>query len=119
MIISLKFVFQLQDYDDVRQVFDKGVALPFNVNNVDVTVAANVVYGITMATLTNITEQPKSLIDADVEVRYTLCNLNSKWAAAWQNQQNDLCAQRRLTSSWASAQFDQSLRFPHEETMGP
>ena len=25
------------------------------------------------------------------------------WAAAWQNQQNDLCAQPRLGSAWASA----------------
>ena len=31
-----------------------------------------------------------------------------KWAAAWQNQQNDLCAQRRLGSAWADAQSDQS-----------
>ena len=31
-----------------------------------------------------------------------------KWAAAWQNQQNYLCAQRRLRSALASAQFDQS-----------
>ena len=42
-----------------------------------------------------------------------------KWATAWQNQQNELCAQRRLTSAWASAQSDQSLRCPHEETLGP
>ena len=32
-----------------------------------------------------------------------------KWATAWQNQQNDLCTQRRLRSAWASAQSDQSL----------
>ena len=25
-----------------------------------------------------------------------------KWATAWQNQQNDMCAQRRLRSAWAS-----------------
>ena len=31
------------------------------------------------------------------------------WARAWQNQQNDLCAQQRLGSTWASAQSDQSL----------
>ena len=36
-----------------------------------------------------------------------------------QNQQNDLRAQRRLGSAWASAQSDQSLRCPHEETLGP
>ena len=33
-------------------------------------------------------------------------------AAARQNQQNDLCAQRRLKSAWASAQSDQSLQCP-------
>ena len=30
------------------------------------------------------------------------------WASAWQNQQNDICAQRRLRSAWASAESDQS-----------
>ena len=29
------------------------------------------------------------------------------------------CAQRRLRSAWASAQSDQSLRCPHEESLGP
>ena len=29
------------------------------------------------------------------------------------------CAQRRLRSAWASTQSDQSLRCPHEETLGP
>ena len=37
----------------------------------------------------------------------------------WQNQQIGLCAQRRLRSAWASAQSDQSLRCPHEESLGP
>ena len=32
------------------------------------------------------------------------------WAASWQNQQNGMCAQRRLRSAWASGQSDQSLR---------
>ena len=30
-----------------------------------------------------------------------------------------LCAQQRLRTAWASAQSDQSLRCPHEETLGP
>ena len=30
------------------------------------------------------------------------------WAAAHQNQQNDLIAQRSLRSAWASAQYDRS-----------
>ena len=38
-------------------------------------------------------------------------------AAAQQNQPNDMCAQRRLRSAWASAQSDQSFRCPHEESL--
>ena len=34
-------------------------------------------------------------------------------------QTKSVCAQRRLRSVWASAQSDQSLRCPHEETLGP
>ena len=34
----------------------------------------------------------------------------SIWAATWQNQQNGMCAQRRLRSAWLSAQSDKSLR---------
>ena len=30
------------------------------------------------------------------------------WAASWQNQQNGICAQRRIRSAWASTQSDQS-----------
>ena len=30
-----------------------------------------------------------------------------------------VCAQRRLRSAWASAKSDQSLRCPHEESLGP
>ena len=41
------------------------------------------------------------------------------WATAWQNQQNDLCTQRRLRSAWLSAQSDQSLRCPPEAKLGP
>ena len=40
------------------------------------------------------------------------------WAASWQNQQNGMCTQRRLRSVWVSAQSDQSLSCPHEESLG-
>ena len=30
-----------------------------------------------------------------------------------------LCTKQRLRSAWAFAHFDQSLRCPHEETLGP
>ena len=38
-----------------------------------------------------------------------LWDARHKWAASWQNQQNGMCAQRRLRSAWAYAQSDQSL----------
>ena len=37
------------------------------------------------------------------------------WGSAWQSQQNEFC----VRTAWASAQTDQSLRYPHEETLGP
>ena len=40
-------------------------------------------------------------------------------AAAQQNQQSGLCAQRILPSAWVSAPSDQSLRRPHEDSLGP
>ena len=40
------------------------------------------------------------------------------WAMAWQNHQNDLCAQRRLRSAWASTQSHQSQRCPPEAKLG-
>ena len=51
--------------------------------------------------------------------QYTSYYNHHIWAAAWQNQQNDLCTQQRLRSAWVSAQSDPSLRCPHEETLGP
>ena len=48
---------------------------------------------------------------------YTYSTIN--WDAGWQNQQNDPCPKRRLRSAWASAQSDQSLHCPPEETLGP
>ena len=41
------------------------------------------------------------------------------WATAWQNHQNDMCAQRRLRSTWASVQSDQSQRCPPEAKFVP
>ena len=36
----------------------------------------------------------------------------NNWATTWQNQQTDMCAQRRLRSACASTQSDQILLFP-------
>ena len=48
-------------------------------------------------------------------------HLHNLWlcAAAWENVPSDMCAQQRLRSACASAQSDQSLRCPHEETSCP
>ena len=43
--------------------------------------------------------------------------LKTTWAAAWQKQQNGMYAQRRLRSALESAQSDQSLRCPHDESL--
>ena len=46
-----------------------------------------------------------------------LCQSKYKWAAAWQNQHNDLCTQQRLRSAWASTQSDQSFRSALKERL--
>ena len=65
----------------------------------------------------------ESSLDARVILQVCPCSgsfrLTIVWTTAWQNQQNDMCAQRRLRSSWASTQSDQSLRWPHEKALGP
>ena len=44
---------------------------------------------------------------------------HSIWATLWENVPSDMCAQRRLKSACASAQSDQSLHCPHEDTFHP
>ena len=41
-----------------------------------------------------------------------ILSVSENWAAAWQNQQYDLCAQRRLRPACASTQSDQSSLCP-------
>ena len=42
------------------------------------------------------------------KAHHRLGTSSNMWAAAWQNQQNDLCAERRRRSAWTFAQSDQS-----------
>ena len=46
-------------------------------------------------------------------------NIKTIWSVVWENRPLDICAQRRLRSACASAQADQSLRCPLEETSDP
>ena len=45
---------QVQNIDEAKKDYYRGVAMPFQINNVDVTVAANTIYGITAGVLSNI-----------------------------------------------------------------
>ena len=45
---------QVQNIDEVKKDYYRGVTMPFQINNVDVTVAANTIYGITAGVLSNI-----------------------------------------------------------------
>ncbi|KAK3098312.1 hypothetical protein FSP39_018295 [Pinctada imbricata] len=64
----------VQDTDEVRTGFYSGVDMPFNINNVDVTVAANTIYGITNAVLTGLVNS--SLLD-DPEIQQVYLNTSN------------------------------------------
>lgn len=51
----------------------KNVAMPFNVNNVDATVSANAIFGITAAVISGLVNG-SVLNDPDIQVRSTLQN---------------------------------------------
>ena len=64
---------------------------------------------------------PKDLLLYVLHVKFKVMDkyvLKQIKAATWQNQLNE-CAPSKDRSAWASAQSDQSLRCPHEETFGP
>ena len=42
-----------------------------------------------------------------------------KWTTTSENVPSDMCVKRRYKSACASAQSDQSLHYPHEETLHP
>ena len=62
----------------------------------------------------NFSEQFRKLIN-----RYKRIGYNPYMSRDMTRPTRWLCAQRRLRSAWASAQSDQSLRCPHEESFGP
>lgn len=66
LFLSIVFMFQIQNTDEVKVWSKRGVDMPFNTNNVDVTVAANAVFGITSSVLNGIV--PSTVFD-DSEIR--------------------------------------------------
>jgi len=67
-----------------RTLFHKGVAMPFNLNNVDLTVTANVIYGITAAILTELKYPSNAWFDKELQQIY----LNSTNLVAYQIAHN-------------------------------
>ena len=59
----------IQSISEDRVMFYKGYRMPFNVNNVDLTVCTNVIYGLTSAVLSNL-QDPDSWFDDDVQMIY-------------------------------------------------
>ncbi|KAK7104725.1 hypothetical protein V1264_019392 [Littorina saxatilis] len=64
----------VQNIDEARTDYYKGVAMPFTMNNVDVTVAANTVYGLTSAVLSGVL--PADILD-DPLIRQVYVNTSS------------------------------------------
>ncbi|WAR14134.1 hypothetical protein MAR_004239, partial [Mya arenaria] len=58
----------LQDIDEVKTMLDRGVAMPFSVNNVDITVCANVLYGLTTCLGTGLCKG--DWVDSDIQQIY-------------------------------------------------
>ncbi|XP_038058841.1 uncharacterized protein LOC119730137 [Patiria miniata] len=59
----------IQNLTEERVRHNEGVSMPFNINNVDSTVAANVIYGVNAALLENMFET-KTWFDADTRMVY-------------------------------------------------
>jgi hypothetical protein len=62
------FTTWIQNIDEQRELQRKGVSMPFNLNNVDVTVVANSLYGITSAALFNLNNFTQLFINSKVLV---------------------------------------------------
>ena len=71
----------VQNIDEQRILYKEGVAMPFNMNNVDVTVCANSIYGITSATLYDINGfQQEFLNSLDFQTLYLNTTKFITWA---------------------------------------
>ncbi|CAF4407574.1 unnamed protein product, partial [Adineta steineri] len=60
-----------QNLTEVKKIAHRGIRMPFNLNNVDVTVSANVLYGITSAITYDLLDF-KNYFTQDMEVNITL-----------------------------------------------
>lgn len=68
-----------QSISEVRKVAHLGVRMPFNLNNVDVTVGANVLYGITSAVVYDLMDF-KNYFNQDMQTLYLSTGLLISWS---------------------------------------
>lgn len=68
LLIQLFYIlYQVQDLEGIRIFGGKGYAMPLNINNIDVTVSANSIYGMTNGILTGVFEATL-LDDEEIQV---------------------------------------------------
>ena len=72
-----------QSVSEDRKDFYKLYSMPFNVNNVDLTVSTNVIYGITSAVLANMSD-PSSWFDSELQIIYE----NTTSLISWMIERN-------------------------------
>ena len=75
----------IQNIDEQRILSKEGVSMPFNVNNVDVTVCANSIYGITSATIYDINGFQQEFLDSP---EFQQLYLNTTKFITWAIQTN-------------------------------
>ena len=73
----------IQNLSEDRVDFNKSYVMPFNVNNVDLTVSANVIYGMTAAVLANMSN-PSHWFDTEAQMIYE----NTTDLIAWSIERN-------------------------------
>jgi hypothetical protein len=58
LLVKNYFIYKnrIQNVDEQRSLKEDSISMPFNLNNVDVTVCANAIYGISSASIYNVNE---------------------------------------------------------------
>ena len=74
----------IMNFSEDKVLYTEGVDMPFHLNNVDLTVSANVLYGITAAILAKVNYPPESWFDDDLQGIY----LNTSSLIAWEIANN-------------------------------
>ena len=90
----------VENLSENRAEFHKDYRMPFNVNNVDLTVCANVIYGITSAVISHLIEE-KGWFDDDLQMIYE----NTSSLISWEIAHN-LSSRPELSLTYYPALFN-------------